>query len=385
MRPSGIYYELESLGLQRHQIEKIMTRLPKESIPTFIENWKFEKTKMDKTVNDNRTTMRASMPKSYQPRPVPQFSAQRSSETMDKDYQQYTQSRNSIQENSELMAARFFGEPPEGGYTKPYLTKKYRELALMFHPDKQNGDNTVFSMVRDSYEHLCRSIPESHSALNTDVYEKNNRIIHEAHAPPTKMFASGSSFDTKLFNEFYTKNSLKDPNQEGGYGSWLTSKQDETQKTQRPTKENFNDAFEQERKTHAKRNTNAIVKVHGPPSDHDNSCNCAVLGQGKIEDYSGSTPSVSYSDLKKAHEAPHLLYDTTQKQPGSNIGQAFDHALQQNKSRPNQLTSQEYVELNRRRDAAREEDEYRQYRLRQFDEDVAYHFQKVGYQQIKDF
>ena len=93
MRPSGIYYELESLGLQRHQIEKIMTRLPKESIPTFIENWKFEKAKMDNE-HDNRTTMRTSMPESYQPRPVPQFSDQRSSEAMDRDYQQYTQSRN---------------------------------------------------------------------------------------------------------------------------------------------------------------------------------------------------------------------------------------------------------------------------------------------------
>ena len=384
MRPSGIYYELESLGLQRHQIEKIMTRLPKESIPTFIENWKFEKTKMDKTVNDNRTTMRASMPKSYQPRPVPQFSAQRSSETMDKDYQQYTQSRNSIQENSELMAVRFFGEPPEGGYTKPYLTKKYRELALMFHPDKQNGDNTMFSMVRASYEHLCRSIPESHSALNTGVYEKNNRIIYEAQAPPKKMFASGSSFDTKLFNEFYTKNALKDPNQEGGYGSWLMSNETQTtQNTQRPTKENFNDAFEQDRKTHAKRNV--LVQTQGPPSDHNNSCSCAVLGEGKVDDYSGSTPSVSYSDLKKAHETPHLLYDTTQKDPESNIGQAFDYALQKNKSRPTQLTTQEQAELNRRQDVAREEDEYRQYRLRQFDEDIACHFQKVGYQQIKDF
>lgn len=383
MRPSGTYYELESLGLQRHQIEKIMTRLPKESIPTFIENWKFEKAKMDNKY-DKRTTMRASMPESYQPRPVPEFSAQRSSEAMDRDYQQYTQNRNSIQENSELMAVRFFGEPPEGGYTKSYLTKKYRELALMFHPDKQNGDNTMFSMVRDSYEHLSRSIPESHSALNTDVYERNNRIIHEAQAPPKKMFASGSSFDTNLFNEFYTKNALKDPNQEGGYGSWLTSNEtQETQKTQRPTKENFNDAFEQDRKTHVKRN--ALVQAHGPPSQHDNSCSFAVLGQGKIDDYSGSTPTVSYSDLKKAHETPHLLYDTTQKHQESNMGQAFDHALQQNKSRPTQLTSQEQEELNRRQDVTREEDEYRQYRLRQFDEDIAYHFQKVGYQQIKDF
>ena len=380
MRPSAIEYELDSIGLSEEQIRKVMTRLPKESIPLFIENWKKEIHER----NTSRTTQNVNPPE-YYPRMIPQVTEQRSSEKIENEYQNYSQQRNGINENLDLMATRFFGKPPKNGYTKEYLHKKYKYLAQILHPDKQNNDSAPFQMLRSSYEHLCRKIPESHSALNTKVFEQNNNIIQNAVPPPKNMFGNNNSFDIKSFNSYYEKNSLKDANQEGGYGSWLKEEMNIPINSEKTTNSNFNQVFESSRDKYYKQNPNAVALVEreGPPVDRSYNNSCATLGAGNIEDYSGGSGGVQYADLRKAHEAPHLIVKKPNVRLSSNVKKDFDRALSQNGALPGELSKMELEQLNRIKDAQKEEDAMRQYRLRQFDEDITNHFKKVGRCQLE--
>ena len=103
MRASPIQYELEGLGLSHEQIKKIMTRLPTSSIPLFIESWKREKHEKEAS----RRSYNVTVPEEYCPRIIPEIAPQRSTEKIESDYQKYTQQRNGINENMNLMAIRF--------------------------------------------------------------------------------------------------------------------------------------------------------------------------------------------------------------------------------------------------------------------------------------
>lgn len=381
MRASPIQYELEGLGLSHEQIKKIMTRLPTSSIPLFIESWKREKHEKEAS----RRSYNVTVPEEYCPRIIPEIAPQRSTEKMESEYQKHTQQRNGINENMNLMAIRFFGEPPQNGYTKDYLHKKYRDLSFVLHPDKNKGDPIPFQMLKTSYDYLLNSIPDSHAALNTNIHSENVNIIHNAAPPPKNMFGGNKSFDIDSFNSYYDNNSLKDPNQEGGYGDWLKKKQDVPKQPNQVSKSNFNDVFESSREEYYESNPNAmaLMKTEGPPEDIQKHTACASLGVGKLDDYSGKTDSFQFADLRKAHETPHLTSKRVSHNANENIKQEYDIAVNQNRAMPTDLTKQEMMALEHQRRNKKEEDENRLYRLRQFDEDITNHFQRVNRHQLE--
>ena len=57
--------------------------------------------------------------------------------------------------------------------------------------------------------------------------------------------------------------------------------------------------------------------------------------------------------------------------------------MNQNRTMPNDLTNQEMMALEHQRKNKKEEDEMRLYRLRQFDEDITNHFQRVNRHQLE--
>ena len=381
MRASPIQYELEGLGLSDEQIKKIMTRLPNNAIPLFIESWKKEKHEKEAS----RRSYNVTVPDEYHPRIIPKSSPKRSTEKIESEYQKHNQQRNGINENMNLMAVRFFGEPPQGGHTKISLHKKYKELSFVLHPDKNKGDPIPFQMLKTSYDYLLNSIPDSHAALNTNIHSENTNIIHKANPPPKNMFGGNKAFDINSFNSYYDNNSLKDPNQEGGYGDWLKTKQTIPQQPKQVSKSNFNEMFESTREDYYNSNPNAmaLIKIEGPPEDTQTHTSCASLGVGKLDDYSGTTDTFQFADLRKAHEIPHLISKSVVHNSTQNIKQEYDVAVNQNGSMPNDLSLQEMTELENSRRNKREQDEMRLYRLRQFDEDATNHFKKVNRHQLE--
>ena len=166
----------------------------------------------------------------YVPRIIPGVTQRVTNEEMNKKYQEKTQSRTNPTANLDMMCIQLFGNPPDG-YTKDYLHKKYKQLAVSLHPDKHGGDGAPFHMLTTCYNHLKASLPTHMS----DVPDKSKRYECVAVPPPDSLF--DSKFDPQVFNSYYTKNAFKQESQ--GYGDWLKSHPN-LEQPQRPSESNFN-------------------------------------------------------------------------------------------------------------------------------------------------
>ena len=117
------------------------------------------------------------------------------------------------------------------------------------------------------------------------------------------------NFDIAVFNKIYEENRLDTP-YDDGYGDWL--KQDSNHKEMKL----FNGKFNKDMFTKNLRNIKVRINRSGrqvvlrDPKElisMKNSDALTTLGQGKIEDFSGSTGNLGYRDLKDAYENP-MLY-----------------------------------------------------------------------------
>lgn len=360
LRPSYADYELESLGLSTEQIHRVKTRLPPESIKLFITNWK--QRQLHETTKE-KTSLGSSQ----------------------------------VDERLHDIAHRLFGTPPPNGFSKEYLHKKFKILAHTFHPDRPNGSAESFKVLIDSYAYLCKALKavdmnsdktdilDKKEASMNSVYERytdNRHIIENANAPPTSLYKN-TSFDTRAFNTFFDKNALKDPNQGGGYGSWLKENDGQSmQPKSRPTENNFNESFESIRDSYSKKAsiTTLVNRKVVPDANHCDSqySQCAQLGVGKVDDYSGRTETIQYADLKRVNERPHLIYENASHISNEYTRDTFEVAVEKNKACPSPLSSLEVMQLEEIKHAQQEEDELRNYMLRQYDEDIEAHAKKVG-------
>lgn len=376
-RKSSYEYELESLGINQEQIKKIMIRLSPESLPNFIRAWKDEMIKK-KEEDNHRIPDRHQV--DYVPRMTPQISKQRSSQRFEEDFQSINQNRAGIEENLDMMAYRFFGEPENGThYTYNNLDKIYRKLALALHPDRNNGDSKPFFALRKAYEHARRQIPlgesDSRPSASLGLQRSVGVSQNRAKPPPKHLQGNNKSFDSAQFNSYFEENALPDEHQKGGYDEWFRNHKE--QENFKANKGNFNEVFEKSRRSCAEKNNSLIVQK-GPPDDDDQlNGGITQLGMYNVKDYSGKSGSIQYTDLKRAHETPHLYYGDDEIVEG-NIDKEFSTAQSRNRTLPEKYTESEFNVLQSMKDSKLEEEQLRQYRQQEYDERITHHFQDVA-------
>lgn len=370
-------HRLRDLGLNSSQIHNVMTRLPSDMIPVFIEKWNKEKniTKMS-NIDAGSPLNRVDTTKSvqYLPRMIPNVTTRISSKEMNSIYQEKTQSRMNPCANLDIMAVQLFGSP-ENGYTEEYLNKTYKKLALSFHPDKQGGDATKFNMLTTTYKHLKIKLEPKYQ-----IPDKERK--HISVPPPDSLF--DSKFDPSVFNNYYEKNAFQE--KEHGYGNWL-KESSSISVPERPSETNFNSAYEDHKKKVYSRNKGLQVTKYGPPEDTSIPLNFQLLGADvKLDDYSGQTDSngICYTDLRKAHENTHLIYEDNFKQNdvASDVQKEFMRARQNLKSKPGRMTQSELESVNEFKQREKEREENRLFRLRQQDEDLGEHFKNIHHSRL---
>jgi hypothetical protein len=384
IRESMVDIQLQNLGLTHDQIHSVKARISNNKIPQFIERMIREKNieikqeqeaiknaerQNESQHNNMRTNNQFSG--NYAPRNIPESGKQKGSQMKEK-YQDYTNRRNDIQENLELTARRLFGEPSQGevGYTETFLNKKYKELALYYHPDKNEGDSRMFGLLQECYEYLHNNLPVHQS--------ENKKIIDSAVCPPKELFKN-KGFNVKDFNKYYSENALKP--KEHGYGDWLQTNQ-KTPAQEKVSMSNFNNSFEDNRRKYEKMNPNlnALIRKNEPPEEiaANASLGNSVLGEDVLEDYSGSTNGMCYTDLKRAHEMSHLVYHTEEINENESMNSRFEEASQRNNSRPTKMLDDEFRRLEEHKQENNERERRRKYKLRQLDEDTSLHYLKVN-------
>ena len=376
-RESMIDYQLQELGLNERQIYNVKQRIGNDKIPLFIEKMKKEKEAMEQVEELERRSCIKKLNNPYVERQVPECTIKDSIDSK-KEYQEYANQRFGIEENLNLISIRLFGNSKDknGKYSKEYLKKKYKELAIKHHPDKNGGNCENFNILKNCYEYLCNNLCEEE-----DV---NKKIIQEATPPPKEMFKN-KGFDVKQFNNFYSKNALIDNNNKAGYGDWLKTNE-RTVVEKNVNMNNFNECFNRSRKRHEKSNPNisALIKKSSYPEESLATSNIgnSELGEDKITDYSGYSGKMQYTDIKRAHESSHLIYNLDELENkydiGDNVNREFETANNRNRNIPENMNNDDFLILEQLKTEEREKEELRRYRQRELDENISEHFKRVN-------
>ncbi len=369
--------KLINLGLSAKQIEMVLNRLSPENVQLFINEFNKEKSTLNrKNISISRNNIFQNQNNVYQPRIIPNFSEKISAKDMNKQYEEKSKFRNDPSENLEILSIQLFGDP--NLYNDIYLDKKYRQLCLQFHPDRNNGDSSQFNMLKNCYTHLKQKLYNTNS-INTNTQRPKNRILDNIVPPPDSLFEN--KFDNRVFNNYYDNNSFKTSSK--GHGDWLKQNNSQIQNPKKPNEDNFNSAFESHKQQHYDvLNNNQLIKIQEIPDENQCTTDAFVLGEdeSKTEDFSGKTKSgINYTDVRRALETPHLIYnDTDTSVKNTNVFKDYENMEQSHKNIPTQMSDREREIYDRKLFKKREAEENRMYTLRQNDEDIDNYFKKIN-------
>tara|TARA_B100000700_G_scaffold158343_1_gene175570 strand:- start:1371 stop:2609 length:1239 start_codon:yes stop_codon:yes gene_type:complete len=266
----------------------------------------------------------------------------------------------------------------EENYTLEELKKAYRKLALKYHPDRPDGNELKFKIVTKIYlalfEDYKKKLPEKQyldlrNSSRQFISQQNNNQKQNVHMDSER-------FNLKLFNKIYDENKLYSDN-DNGYGKWLQD--DNNIKTPpKPFSKSFNlnvfnTSFNDERANYAK---GREIVEYKEPEAQGTSMNYGNIGEGKIKDFSSNHNSEThYSDLKKAYTDTFLVPTeeiTRKKYEGIN-------QLKNDRSNINftmsETDKQRQALINERLE---KEEMLRQQRVRQNDELIEKHFNKMN-------
>ena len=135
-----------------------------------------------------------------------------------------------------------------------------------------------------------------------------------------KLKFNKDNFDISKFNKVYSENKIEDVN-DSGYGDWIQNNKFNSEDIKRNHKlngNNFNSVFD----STVKENNTAIQKYQDPKSLFMNNYNnCTELGVDKVDNYTGETKTMKYTDYKEAHTTSKLVNKNTKYKEYRNIGE----------------------------------------------------------------
>lgn len=186
------------------------------------------------------------------------------------------------------------------------LTKAYRKLALVVHPDKPNGNRELFQLISNTYRELCREIKEaelSHEQLKNNHDDYYTRSSSSSNIPSYFNNSEGK-LDHNMFNEAFVKHRIETPD-DNGYTAALKKVQFRDAPTVNKDaveSGSFNKIFEE----HTKDSVSKTLSKYSVPKPVD-LCTipmvCTQLGQDTTDftNIANNESQLSYCDLLKAH------------------------------------------------------------------------------------
>ena len=188
------------------------------------------------------------------------------------------------------------------------LKSKFKKFAIQTHPDRNNGSNKNFNIIKRGYETILKDLEmkkedKQFNALKNDSldYLKNQKRTQN-----TKF--NKDNFDLTKFNKIYSENKIEDSN-DNGYEDWIQNNSFDTEEIKRNEKLSgnmgqFNRLFD----STVNVNNNAIQEYKDPKSLFMNNYNnCSELGVDKVQNYTGETKSIKFTDYKEAHTTSKLV------------------------------------------------------------------------------
>ena len=202
-------------------------------------------------------------------------------------------------------------------YTPESLKKKYKEKALIYHPDKETGNIKKFQDITKSYLYLLKkykeNIPDKEIKQLKEEFEEH---INEEKGR-TNILMNNEKFNINKFNEIFSENNIKI--EDDGYGDFLKSgKINEEVEKKYIFSDEFNiNIFNKLFNEKIKKKTKTDIEVYKEPETiFQSNSNYIELGEDKITDYSsaiGFNKSIHYTDCKIAYSEPEELEEEEKK------------------------------------------------------------------------
>ena len=227
-------------------------------------------------------------------------------------------------ENIEIDYYELYGYSKDQKIDADELKKKYRKFALQTHPDRNNGNDRNFNIIKKGYLKIMEDILIKETDKQYVELKNNSRDFIETqnsnNRQNVKLKFNKDNFDISKFNKVYSENKIEDVN-DSGYGDWIQNNQFNSEDIKRNPKlngNNFNSVFD----STVKENNTAIQKYQDPKSLFMNNYNnCTELGVDKVDNYTGETKTIKYTDYKEAHTTSKLVNKNTKYKQYRNIGE----------------------------------------------------------------
>jgi len=262
------------------------------------------------------------------------------------------------------------------------LKKAYLKKAMETHPDRGRSAEE-FQKVSIAYTLLLKKlndIKNNHS--HNDLRDNSKGYMNEQKQDSRVNVNMSENFDVNLFNKVYSENKINTPFDDG-YGNWMSSNaiEDKSQKKLFDGKFNknlFNHEFEKYKKDQQQKHGSQLVRYDNPNEDISfrGKDSLSVLGQNKVNDFSGDTGSgLGFRDYKDAFTNSCLIDTGAFKDSGRPRDINSMESSRSNISY--QMSEQDQKSHILQQIREKKEEEQRIYRLQQFENQAFSTYDKI--------
>lgn len=253
------------------------------------------------------------------------------------------------------------------------LKAKYKKFALDTHPDRNNGNTKNFNIINQAYKIINEDIKLKEKDKQYNELKNNSLDFLESQEKQnyTNTNLSKDDFNINKFNKVYSENKIHSA-YDDGYGDWSQDNSFETEDIKRDktiNTGNFNRIFDSNIKV-----SKSIVK-HSKPKElfmnDDN--NVQELGQDKIDNYTGKTKSINFTDYKEAHTTNRLVDTNIKFKSYKDINE-----LEHTRSNIKELSEEEKMEIEQEQIMEEKKENERMNRLSNFDKIISKNYSKVN-------
>ncbi len=217
--------------------------------------------------------------------------------------------------STKLDPYKILGLPKQ--YNETLLKKAYLKKAMKAHPDR-GGSKDEFQKVSIAYTVLKKKLKEQGEIHHHNELRDNSQTFMKSQ--PTQHISANDNFDVAVFNKIYEDNRI-DEAYDDGYGSWMQSTNDQISNKQISNREKmfqgefnkdmFNHEFQKYKQEQKQKMGSQIVQYNEPQVrlSMKNQDSLAILGQGKINNFSGEVGNLGFCDYKAAFTTDSTLID----------------------------------------------------------------------------
>ena len=234
------------------------------------------------------------------------------------------------------------------------LKDKYKKYALQTHPDKNNGDTRNFNIINEAFKYLYEEYKLKQDDKQFNELRNSSRDYIETQSKTNLQNTqfSKDNFNVNKFNSIYDKHRIGNANDDG-YGDWSQSNSFDSEdivKDSSINTGNFNSMFDSKVKV-----TSDLIKYVSPKEMFMNSeNNCEELGVDKIDNYTGKSKTINYTDYKEAHTTSRLVDPNTKYNKYNSINE-----VKAARSNIKDLTAEELMEIELEKSRQEEAEERR--------------------------